>query len=125
MTHTPLRGMQLPAGWQLGDDAPPIPGIDLTLINRLAPGDVVVMTAPVAALHRQWPGTCRTWVETTAPEIWEGNPNIQAGRPPETAKRVEMHYPLTHRSCDEPRHFLEGYCATIGRAAGMPVRLDT
>lgn len=124
MTHTPIRGQQLPAGWRPGDDFPPLPGLDLLLTNRLAPGDVVVMTAAIACLHEQWPDTCRTWVDTTAPEIWEGNPDVQAGPPPAGAKRVEMHYPLIHKSNSEPRHFLEGYCATIGRATGFPVRLS-
>lgn len=124
MTGTPLRGHQLPTGWQLGDEVPAPPGIDLVLVNRLAPGDVVVMTAAVACLHDQWPGTCRTWVDTTAPEIWEANPYVEPGDPPPAVPRAELHYPLIHRSNDEPRHFLEGYCVTLGRLTGFPVRLS-
>jgi hypothetical protein len=48
----------------------------LLLVNRLSPGDVVMMTAAVRDLHRAKPNEYFTDVFTSAPELWDNNPNI-------------------------------------------------
>lgn len=48
----------------------------LLLINRLSPGDIVMMTAAVRDLHRAHPNEFFTDVFTSAQELWENNPYI-------------------------------------------------
>jgi hypothetical protein len=48
----------------------------LLLVNRLSPGDVVMMTAAVRDLHRARPNEYFTDVFTSAPELWDNNPHI-------------------------------------------------
>ncbi len=48
----------------------------LLFVNRLSPGDVVMMTAAVRDLHRAYPNEYFTDVHTSAAQIWENNPNV-------------------------------------------------
>jgi ADP-heptose:LPS heptosyltransferase len=48
----------------------------LLLVNRLSPGDIVMMTAAVRDLHRARPNEYFTDVCTSAQELWDNNPNV-------------------------------------------------
>lgn len=48
----------------------------LLLLNRLAPGDILVMTNAIRDLHRAHPGKYLTDVRTPCPQIFENNPYI-------------------------------------------------
>lgn len=93
----------------------------LILKSGQCPGDVVVMTAAVRELHRQYPGKYQTDVRTSAPAVWEHNPDITsiADGDPE-ARVLEMHYPLINQSNQRPVHFLEGYCEYLAGQLGLP-----
>lgn len=83
----------------------------LTLRSFQCPGDIVVLTAAVRELHRQYPGRYETDVRTSVPAIWEHNPDITAIPDDDLeARGIDMHYPLVNQSNQRPVHFLEGYC---------------
>ena len=92
----------------------------LILRNGQCPGDVVVMTAAVRELHRQYPGQYLTDVRTPAAAIWEHNPDVTPipnGAP--GARTIDMHYPLVNQSNQRPVHFLEGYCEHLAQQLGL------
>lgn len=92
----------------------------LILRSGQCPGDVVVMTAAVRELHRQYPNQYQTDVRTCAPAIWEHNPYITPiADDNRDARTIEMHYPLINQSNQRPVHFLEGVLR-IPRHAAWP-----
>lgn len=64
----------------------------LILRNRLAPGDILVMTAALRSLHKAFPGRFQTDVESPVPEIFQNNPYVTplGG----DGQVIDMHYPL-------------------------------
>lgn len=96
----------------------------LILECDLCPGDVVMLTAAVRELHRQYPGQYVTDVRTNHPDFWRNNPFVQpvasAG-----ARTIEMHYPLINVANQSPVHFIEGYCAYLAEKLGLPVLRPT
>lgn len=92
----------------------------LVLRSFQSPGDVVVLTAAVRELHRQYPGRYATDVRTPVPAIWEHNPHITRIADGEAgARALDMHYPLVNRSNQRPVHFLEGYCEYLAEQLGL------
>lgn len=49
---------------------------DIVLHNGRSPGDLVLMTGVVRALHEAHPRRYRTLVESRFPEVWANNPNM-------------------------------------------------
>ncbi len=99
-------------------EAPPT---RLILRSFQCPGDVVVLTAAVRELHRQYPGRYQTDVRTSTPAIWENNPYLTAIADNDAeARSIEMHYPLINQSNQRPMHFLEGYCDYLAAQLGLP-----
>lgn len=95
------------------DQRPPSPTGPARRILRcyLCPGDVMVMTAAIHELHRQYPGRFLTDVRTSVPAIWENNPHITPIDDDDPDARIfEMQYPLIHQSNQRPVHFIEGFC---------------
>lgn len=82
----------------------------LILRNRLSPGDIVMLSAAVRDLHRAHPGQFLTDVRTPCPALWENNPYLTPldDDDPE-AELIDCHYPLVHRSNQEPWHFIHGF----------------
>ena len=77
---------------------------------RLSPGDVLMLTAAVAALHAQYPGRYKTDVRTPCPALWENNPFITALEDDDPKMRhIVCHYPLVHDSNKLPYHFIHGF----------------
>lgn len=111
-----------PAQNQNGHCRPnPAQSTRLILHSGQCPGDVVVMTAAVRELHRQYRGQYQTDVRTFAREIWENNPYITAiADHDRDARSIEMHYPLINQSNQRPAHFLEGYCEYLAGQLGLP-----
>lgn len=109
----------------------------LLLLNRLAPGDCLVMTNAIRDLHKFHPGKYVTDVRTPCPEIFENNPYvtklnyseveyniinkhfsslpIENMDPIDRTKLmgdifvVDMHYPIIHTSGIRGQHFSEGH----------------
>jgi ADP-heptose:LPS heptosyltransferase len=91
----------------------------LILRTVQSPGDVVVMTAAVRELHRQYPGHYLTDVRTPVAAIWEHNPDVTAIAEGE-GRALDMHYPLVNQSNQRPVHFLEGYCEYLAAQLKLP-----
>jgi len=116
----------------------PVTDGKLILVNRLAPGDCLVMTAALRDLHKAYPGKYLTDVRTPCQEVYENNPYVtrfayaesdyqtvlgefhkltQADLDPKShvreisggAKVIDMQYPLIHRSDATGAHFSEGH----------------
>jgi ADP-heptose:LPS heptosyltransferase/2-polyprenyl-3-methyl-5-hydroxy-6-metoxy-1,4-benzoquinol methylase len=105
------------------------------LCNRLAPGDILVMTNALRDLHKAYPDVMID-VRTPCPEIFENNPHIRKfdydndrfekintwfqnnGSADNNDTRVgyfedvtvvDMHYPAIHTSGTNGNHFCEGH----------------
>lgn len=89
----------------------------LILRNRLSPGDILVMTAALRALHSAHPGRFLTDVEAPCMEIFENNPHVtKLGGDGDV---IDMHYPLISDQAQDGfhypgagvsgRHFSDGY----------------
>ena len=82
----------------------------LLLKNFQSPGDIVMLTAAVRAIHDCCPGDFLTDVRTSCPDLWSNNPYIT---PLEEAApdvhTIECHYPLIHQSNQRPYHFIHGF----------------
>lgn len=98
------------------------------LVQKLSPGDVVVMTGVVRELHRQYPGRFHTDVRTTAGELWAHNPHV-------TRLNEGIVVPVTydgggtggiHRSNQSGSHFAQAVADDLSVALGLTggLRMD-
>ena len=96
----------------------------IILRNFQSPGDIVMLTAAVRDLHRCHPGEFVTDVRTSCPDLWHFNPHITPldEHDPDVAI-VDCHYPLIHRSNQEPRHFLDGFVEYLNEQLGLRIRV--
>src|ERR1043166_6108668 len=79
----------------------------LILTNFQSPGDLVMLTAAIRDLHQRYPGEFLTDVRSPCPQLWENNPYITPLHHSDSGvETIECHYPLIHRSNQEPWHFL-------------------
>jgi ADP-heptose:LPS heptosyltransferase len=82
----------------------------LLLKNQQSPGDILMLTAGVRDLHRAYPNQYLTDVDTSAPELWENNPNITKLKPEDPNIQVlDCRYPLINQSNTTPHHFIHGF----------------
>jgi ADP-heptose:LPS heptosyltransferase len=82
----------------------------LLLRSFLSPGDILMMTAAVRDLHRQFPNRFATAVQTSVPELWENNPYIsEVDQSAGSWRTIDLHYPLINQSNQRPMHFIQGY----------------
>jgi len=104
----------------------------LILVNRLAPGDILVMTNAIRDLHKAYPGKYQTEVRTPCNPIFENNPYCTKLNYDEAEYQkkesalhkgdkdghtfamgdilvIDMQYPLIHRSGAVGAHFCEGH----------------
>jgi|WetSurSiteA1Bulk_404760.scaffolds.fasta_scaffold01880_4 ADP-heptose:LPS heptosyltransferase/SAM-dependent methyltransferase len=108
----------------------------LLLTNRLAPGDILVMTNAIRDLHLAYPQKYQTDIRTPCNEIFENNPYITKLQYDDSAFNkinarfsglgdkgdpfehldwiddilvIDMHYPLIHKSGVLGSHFSEGH----------------
>lgn len=96
----------------------------LILRNFQSPGDIVMLTAAVRDLHRCHPGEFLTDVRTSCPDLWDHNPHLTPldEHDPDVTV-VDCHYPLIHRSNQEPRHFLDGFVEYLNEQLGLRIRV--
>jgi ADP-heptose:LPS heptosyltransferase len=81
--------------------------------NDQSPGDVVVLTAAIKALHEAYPKQFVTDVRTPCPELWENS----LSRPvPDDAETIDATYTGIHRSSEQPVHFLQAFCDDLADA---------
>lgn len=89
----------------------------LIIQNRLAPGDILVMTCALRSLHKAYPGKYLTDVESPCMEIFENSPYITKLNG--DGQKIDMHYPLIsdhklrgfdhHGAGVSGRHFSDGH----------------
>ncbi|HWN95705.1 MAG TPA: glycosyltransferase family 9 protein [Methylomirabilota bacterium] len=95
----------------------------LILRNFLSPGDLVMLTAAVRDLHRNYPGQFITDVRTSCPELWEHNPHItplrESGR---GVRQIDCEYPLIDRSNEAPYHAIHGFADFLSARLQLNVR---
>ena len=96
----------------------------IILRNFQSPGDIVMLTAAVRDLHRCHPGEFLTDVRTSCPDLWHFNPHITPlDEHDSDVTVVDCHYPLIHRSNQEPRHFLDGFVEYLNEQLGLRIRV--
>ena len=79
----------------------------LILRNRLSPGDILVMSVAIRALHKAHPGKFLTDVDTPCNYIFENNPYISKLNG--DGQLIDMQYPEIHKSGASGRHFVDGH----------------
>lgn len=115
---------------------------NLLLINRLSPGDILVMTNAIRDLHLAWPGKFKIDVRTPCPDIFKNNPHITklqydeaeycntntwfASNPGKTKMLgdimcIDMQYPLIHQSGARGAHFAEGHREFLEDTLGIKI----
>ncbi len=108
---------------ELGSARPPATQ-RLILRNHQSPGDILMLTAAVRDLHRCYPGRFETDVRTACPALWENNPYLTPiDDDDSTARVVECHYPLIHRSNSAGKHFLWGFVEYLNEVLGLSIQL--
>lgn len=94
----------------------------LILENHQSPGDTLMLTAAVRDLHVCHPGRFITDVRTPSSDLWENNPYLTPLCEDDPGvERLVCHYPLVHRSNQEPVHFLHGFTAYLSEHLGVPI----
>jgi len=83
-----------------------------------------MLTAAVRDLHRCHPGEFITDVRTSCPDLWLFNPHLTPldEHDPDVTV-LDCHYPLIHRSNQEPRHFLDGFVEYLNEQLGLHIRV--
>lgn len=94
----------------------------LLLQNFQSPGDVVMLTAAVRDLHRNYPGQFLTGVRTTGMPLWENNPHVtQLPEDDPEVHRIECHYPLINTCNEGAYHFIHGFRQYLGEQLGLRI----
>jgi ADP-heptose:LPS heptosyltransferase len=96
----------------------------LILTNYQSPGDVLMLTAAVRDLHRNYPSAFLTDVRTPCPQLWENNPDITPLD--EFEKDIEViacEYPLIHRANSSPVHFVQGFIHYLNAVLDLQVEV--
>jgi len=117
---------------------------DILMINRLAPGDCLVMTNALRDLHKAHPGRYRTEVRTPCNELYDNNPyitklgyneaeyEIMARALAKGDKNghaeflgdvlvIDMQYPMIHQSGRTGAHFSYGHRAFLEDVLGVKI----
>jgi len=94
----------------------------LILQNRLSPGDILVMSSAIRALHQAYPGEYLTDVRSPCTNIYENSPYITPldENAPDVAT-IDMQYPEIHFSGQSGRHFSDGHRMFLAEQIGRPI----
>jgi ADP-heptose:LPS heptosyltransferase len=99
------------------------PGVtDLVLHNGRSPGDVVVMSAVVRALHAAHPGRFRTFVECRFPDLWANNPDVTPEADLVQPKRIDWDW-LHGEGSDAVRHLAHVWRDDLAKQLGVAIPL--
>ena len=61
---------------------------------------------------------------TPCPDLWPHNPHLTPLAEDDPDVQVlDCHYPLIHRSNQEPRHFLDGFVEYLNEQLGLRIRV--
>jgi len=82
----------------------------LILRNFQSPGDLMMLTATVRDLHKNYPGRFMTDVRTSCSALWENNPYLtELDEKDPDVEVIDCEYPLIHKSNTAPYHFIHGF----------------
>jgi len=96
----------------------------LMLLNREAPGDIVLLTAAVRDLHRCYPNQFVTDVRTHCMELWENNPHLTPlDITDREVKIVDCHYPLFEESNRRPFHFIQAFVEDLNNKLNLQIKV--
>jgi ADP-heptose:LPS heptosyltransferase len=95
--------------------------------NKQAPGDVLMFTAGIRDLHRQYPGQFVTEMRTSVQSLWEGNPHAQQINPAQPNKIMGAGYSTAINQCNQRAgHFTTGFVRDLSERLGrmiMPLEM--
>ena len=98
--------------------------------NTQSPGDIIVLSAALRDLHRQYPNRFETSLSVSpgAEEAYFNNPNIAGilGHRPAREGRIwyKAEYPLVHKSNQQRKHFLWGFIEHMNKKLKVDVKLS-
>jgi hypothetical protein len=93
------------------------------LRNSQSPGDILMLTAAVRDLHKNFPGQFLTDVRTSCPELWEQNPYLTPLEEQDSeVESIDCEYPLIHQSNQCSSHFIHGFIEFLN--ARLPRRIS-
>lgn len=97
----------------------------LILKHRLSPGDILVMSAAIRALHVAYPGQYLTDVRSPCSTIYANSPYITPldENDPEVTV-IDMQYPEIHKSGRSGLHFADGMRLYLAEQIGRPIPED-
>lgn len=87
----------------------------VVLHNGQSPGDIVVLTAAVRALHQAYPREFQTSLDTPCPDLYPPQPE-----PDDSWERVEVKYDDIVHCSQRPTHFLQATCDGLADALKVP-----
>ena len=119
----------------------------IVMVNRLAPGDILVMTNALRDLHKAFPNVYQTDARTPCNDIFANNPYVtklsyddskypeldaffqkdSSMIPEKHVARIgdvlfiDMHYPMIHSSGVSGRHFSEGHRGWLEQILGVKI----
>lgn len=116
----------------------------ILLVNKLAPGDNLMMTVALRSLHKAYPGEYQTDVHSPCMEVYQNNPYITSfndwdyqevktvydpyagadNHPPipyRDGQIIISHYPLIHSSGWSGQHFSDGHREHLEQMIGRPI----
>lgn len=97
----------------------------LLLENRNAPGDVLVMTSAVRALHTAYPGEYQTFVASFCPDIWKHNPLVTVGTPPAGTLHLNLSYTRGINNANLTKtHFSSGFTLDLATKLRRNLRVS-
>lgn len=95
----------------------------LILQNFQSPGDIIMMSYAIKALHEQYPEQYLTDVRTPCKEIFEGNPYVTPLDPKDPdVKILKMDYPNIHKSNQNAVQFVNAFIDDL--ANKLEIKLD-
>ena len=91
--------------------------------NYQSPGDLVMLTATIRDLHKNYPNQFITDVRSSCPALWENNPWLTPlDEDDPTVTVLPMSYPLINQSNQLPYHFIHGFTDFLNQALNLNIK---
>lgn len=91
---------------------------NLIIKNFQSPGDIVMLSYAIKALHQTYPGEYKTDVRTSCQEIFYNNPFITKLN---EGIEIELNYPTIHLSNDYPVQFINSFVSELSSILKVPI----
>lgn len=95
--------------------------MNIFIVQRQSPGDILMLTAAIRDLKRQHP-YLKVNIRTSCMELWQNNPYLSRDITEDKADRViELQYPLVHSSDRLPYHFIHAFRKELQLHLGLNI----